>query len=264
MQENKFRETVFLLWASRFIYNFEQLLEDGYDKTKVLKYFSSHVEDVCFIWRSSYADHKLKVLCNKKSSNKMIETLNSLRNLWSFILLLALSGLGSKALISTRKINPSEFTPTLKTTPKFFKIVSDNMVYNKSLKSTYQNHLWKKKFLYILRSKKYKITSAAQSFIEENIDEIFPKVFISVSEQSPRLFQKIKLINFGGDIFKSNTLFSLLWRYYYGEIFGAQHGGGYGIFKSRLFTSEMQCYQTFFIRKLEKSTQFAKPKYVWN
>jgi len=155
---------------------------------------------------------------------------------------------------------PNDFSTNLKKKPTAIQIIEDNYTYNKLSIFTKKSNFWKGRFLSTLNSGKYTIALSTKRLIEKNIDQLFPNVLLLVGKKNPNLFSKVSLINFAGDIFKSNFLFDLLWRHYSGKIFGAQHGGGYKINHSRMFTCEIECYKIFFMRKLKKIQHAKIPK----
>jgi hypothetical protein len=260
MQETKFRKAVFSLWAFKFVYTLDQLLEDGYDETAVLNYFRLNVNDVGFVWRLSFTGHISELSNDKKRIIILNETVNGLRNLWTFLKTVVLSYLYRISSISTRSMNRCDFFPVLTKVPTSIPIVNDSLNFQNCLPFADRTNIWKLSFLASLRNDQYKVASSTKRLIEKNLDQLFPAVFLLTWSKPPRLFAKVTLINFAGDIFKSNLLFHLLWRHCSGEISGAQHGGGYGIIKSRLFDAEIKNYEIFFFKKLKKTPNITAPK----
>jgi hypothetical protein len=260
MQETKFQEAIFSLWAFKFIYTFEQLLEDGYNETEVLDYFSSNLKDVSFVWRLSYAGHMREIHNKKKPKNILKEVVNICSNLWTFLSMLLLSKIGITNFFSTRRMCPCDFFPVLTKTPKTIRIRADCSMSLRVYPFTKRTDFWKKKFISFLDTKKYKVSASTKKLIEQNLDQLFPTVFNIKGRTLPKQFSKMKMFNFASDILKSNVLFNLLWCHYSGEISGVQHGGGYAIVKSRNFKAEIQCYEMFYLHKLEQNHHAKIPK----
>ena len=248
----EFRETAFSVWGFKFAYTVDQLLKDGIEPKKVYEYFSSNTNDVGFVWRVSYGEH-LKAVREEKCRHRGIKDLvNALLNLILLIVVFLLLQVSTKSTIASRRADFGGMG-VVGSDPIVLRMRADRCSMFRSVSVSRQDTCWESVFMENLIPRLEDLSSETITFFENYLDAIFPKVFYVRASREINFLKNTDFLNFAGDVFKSGLFFELLWRYYGGRLHGAQHGGGYGLLKSRLFEAEIASYNKFFFQRLSSS-----------
>ena len=260
MHKKTFKEVSFSLWAFKYVYTIDQLLEDGCDERDIVKYLKPVRNDVGFIWRCSYSENLSRVRRPKIHQKKIRSLLICIYNIIVIFVHLFRPQLHNKDLYATRRFDLNRFGIN-----KWHQIRVLNVKSDRTYPSWFDHlskvdNTWKYRLEKQLRDRHFDISDKAQYFIASNLDDLFPKVFTKKSRNCIRFGTKLLLINFAGDIFKSNVFFQFLWMYFDGKIEGAQHGGGYGIIDAYLFNEEMECYDKFHMHNFTQKIITKRPK----
>lgn len=253
--KKNFRHIVFDLWVSRFVTTFDQLLEDGYCQETVLDYYANNAKDIGFVWRSSYSDHCKNIKTTTFGYQNFTYAIYNLLTVISLIFRVFITG---EKLYATRPFKGTDHNLPTPNEATYIKVLTDFMHLPIRYPNKKNGDYWHARFKETILKNKIKISDRSVHLLINNSHKILPRIYMKSSGNSPiTMFSSMTIINYSGDIFKSNLVFELLWNFYSGTIIGVQHGGGYDMLKSRLFEAEMMSYNSFLLMKLEKTRQQA-------
>jgi len=248
------QKTLLRLWFVRFIIVYERLISDGFTRQEVVNLFHFNRLQVGFVWSKPYPELYKGTQLGAVKVSKLSLMLRSIYNLTTIIRLFFYANFRT-ANVLTRNVSEGQFCDPTIASCKKISIKRDLLNFRWISLVAKERKVSDLEFHKLFSKYDGQFSEPYLSWALEDIYECLPYIFKLKPRIQFVLCRNLNIVNFSGDIFKSEIITSFVWLFFRGNLLGAQHGGGYGLLDTPNFNLEIGCYEKFIFQKLNTTSK---------